>query len=79
MKAGIQQFVILAAGLDARAWRIPNMHKSIKVFEVDVPRAIMYKKTKLHLLEGIYTLDCSRIEVCKCECRCCPLPTKLCY
>lgn len=44
---GVTQFVIVAAGLDTRAWRLPNLdnHKSpVKIFEVDVSRAFEYKR-----------------------------------
>ena len=40
---GVKQFVILAAGLDMRAWRIPSMGADVTVFELDIPRAHAYK------------------------------------
>jgi methyltransferase (TIGR00027 family) len=39
---GIQQAVILAAGLDARAWRLPWVTGSI-VFEIDQPKVLQFK------------------------------------
>jgi len=61
LDAGCKQFVILAAGLDARAWRLPRLDKSVKVFEVDVPRAMAYKSQKLEEI-GL-ECDCTRIVV----------------
>ena len=43
LETGVTQFVILAAGLDARAWRLPRLSSSVTVFEVDVPLAMAYK------------------------------------
>lgn len=40
--AGIRQAVILAAGLDARAWRLPWIHDSV-VFEIDQPQVLQFK------------------------------------
>ena len=44
LDGGVRQFVILGAGLDARAWRLPRLSESVRVFELDVPAAIAYKK-----------------------------------
>ncbi|MDF3337606.1 SAM-dependent methyltransferase [Mycolicibacterium septicum] len=41
--AGIRQSVILAAGLDARAWRLPWIHDSV-VFEIDQPQVLQFKE-----------------------------------
>jgi methyltransferase (TIGR00027 family) len=43
---GIEQAVILAAGLDARAWRLPWVHGST-VFEIDQPRVLAFKAETL--------------------------------
>lgn len=43
---GIGQVVILGAGLDTRAYRLPGI-QAVKVFEVDLPRAQEEKKKKL--------------------------------
>lgn len=40
--AGIRQSVILAAGLDARTWRLPWIHDSV-VFEIDQPQVLQFK------------------------------------
>lgn len=40
--AGIRQAVILAAGLDARAWRLPWIHDTV-VFEIDQPQVLAFK------------------------------------
>jgi methyltransferase (TIGR00027 family) len=43
---GIDQFVILGAGLDTRAYRLPRIDK-LRVFEVDLPKVQNDKKAKL--------------------------------
>lgn len=40
--AGIRQAVILAAGLDARTWRLPWVHDTV-VFEIDQPQVLQFK------------------------------------
>lgn len=44
--AGIRQSVILAAGLDARAWRLPWIQDSV-VFEIDQPQVLRFKQEVL--------------------------------
>jgi methyltransferase (TIGR00027 family) len=44
--AGIQQVVILAAGLDARAWRLPWVSDTV-VFEIDQPKVLQFKADTL--------------------------------
>jgi methyltransferase (TIGR00027 family) len=44
--AGIRQAVILAAGLDARCWRLPWPHGTT-VFELDQPRVLEFKSSTL--------------------------------
>jgi methyltransferase (TIGR00027 family) len=43
---GIEQAVILAAGLDARAWRLPWVHGTV-VYEIDQPRVLAFKADTL--------------------------------
>jgi methyltransferase (TIGR00027 family) len=43
---GIDQAVILAAGLDARAWRLPWVDGSV-VYEIDQPRVLAFKANTL--------------------------------
>ena len=43
---GIDQAVILAAGLDARAWRLPWVHGSV-VYEIDQPQVLAFKADAL--------------------------------
>ncbi|WP_099038277.1 SAM-dependent methyltransferase [Mycobacterium neglectum] len=43
---GIEQAVILAAGLDARAWRLPWRDDSV-VFEIDQPKVLAFKAETL--------------------------------
>ncbi|MGO8946054.1 MAG: SAM-dependent methyltransferase [Ktedonobacterales bacterium] len=45
--AGFQQVVILGAGFDARAYRLPGMEK-VRVFEVDHPVTLAAKQRLLH-------------------------------
>lgn len=44
--AGIRQVVILAAGLDARAWRLPWVSDTV-VFEIDQPKVLQFKAETL--------------------------------
>jgi methyltransferase (TIGR00027 family) len=44
--SGIRQSVILAAGLDARAWRLPWIPDSV-VFEIDQPQVLQFKSEVL--------------------------------
>ena len=44
---GIRQAVILAAGLDARAWRLPWNDGSV-VYEIDQPKVLAFKTETLH-------------------------------
>ena len=44
--AGIRQVVILAAGLDARAWRLP-WSDGTQVFELDQPKVLDFKSSTL--------------------------------
>jgi methyltransferase (TIGR00027 family) len=48
-KAGIRQVVILASGLDARAYRLP-WPASTTVYEIDQPQVIEFKTTTLSRL-----------------------------
>ena len=43
---GIRQIVILAAGLDARAWRLPWVEGTV-VFEIDQPKVLEFKAETL--------------------------------
>ena len=46
LRSGIDQLVILGAGLDARAWRLDAL-KQATVFEVDHPSTQQYKKERI--------------------------------
>lgn len=46
MRAGIRQVVILAAGLDSRAYRL-NWPAGTTVFEIDQPKVLQYKTSTL--------------------------------
>jgi methyltransferase (TIGR00027 family) len=50
--AGIQQLVILGAGLDSRAYRFEKLKGHIKVFEVDHPATQVVKQNKLRKIFG---------------------------
>jgi methyltransferase (TIGR00027 family) len=51
LAAGIQAVVILGAGLDTRAYRLPAL-SAMPVFEVDLPENIAYKRNILQKLYG---------------------------
>jgi methyltransferase (TIGR00027 family) len=46
-KSGVRQVVILAAGLDARAWRLP-WPDGVTVYELDQPKVLEFKSATLH-------------------------------
>ncbi len=48
-RSGIRQAVILAAGLDARAYRLPWPEGTV-VYEVDLPEVIEFKTSTLNKL-----------------------------
>jgi methyltransferase (TIGR00027 family) len=58
--AGIEQIVMLAAGLDARCWRLP-WPDGVTVFELDQPRVLDFKASTLHQHGAEPT--CNRIAV----------------
>jgi methyltransferase (TIGR00027 family) len=50
IKHGISQYVILGAGLDSFAYRRPDLHDKLHIFEVDYPATQQWKKTRLQEL-----------------------------
>jgi methyltransferase (TIGR00027 family) len=48
---GINQAVILAAGLDARAWRLPWLDTNV-VYEIDLPGVLRFKQETVAALGG---------------------------
>jgi methyltransferase (TIGR00027 family) len=46
VRAGVGQLVILGAGLDARAWRLPELAE-VRAFEVDHPSTQAYKRAQI--------------------------------
>ena len=46
---GVDQAVILAAGLDARAWRLPWVDSSV-VYEIDLPKVLQFKTETVEAL-----------------------------
>jgi methyltransferase (TIGR00027 family) len=58
--AGIRQAVILAAGLDARCWRLP-WPDGVTVYELDQPRVLDFKASTLH--EDGFDPTCDRVGV----------------
>jgi methyltransferase (TIGR00027 family) len=59
-RAGIRQAVILAAGLDARSWRLP-WPDGVTVYELDQPKVLDFKASTLH--EHGAEPACNRITV----------------
>jgi len=49
---GIQQLVILGAGLDSRAYRFEQLKDQVKVFEIDHPATQLVKQKKLRKIFG---------------------------
>jgi len=60
--ASLRQAVILAAGLDTRAYRLPWPAKVV-VYEVDQPRVIEFKTRTLAGLGATPTVDCRPVGV----------------
>lgn len=61
--SGCTQLVILAAGLDARAWRLPRL-SNVTVYEVDVPRSHAFKRERIAKLPSdLATPACRRVAV----------------
>lgn len=58
--AGIRQAVILAAGLDARSWRLP-WPDGMTVYELDQPKVLEFKAATLSAHQA--TPTCNRIAV----------------
>jgi methyltransferase (TIGR00027 family) len=52
LSAGTEQVVILGAGFDSRAYRIPGIEKA-RVFEVDHPATVAAKKAVLKRIRGL--------------------------
>ena len=61
-RAGIRQAVILASGLDARAFRLA-WPADMTVFEVDQPRVIEFKSTTLAGLRAVPTAELRTVSV----------------
>ncbi len=59
-KEGIRQAVIVAAGLDARAWRLP-WPAGTTVYEIDQSAVLEFKSATLHASAD--QLKCARVEV----------------
>ena len=59
-KAGVRQFVILGAGLDARAFRLA-WPQGTRLFEVDVPEMVRFKEDALARIDA--APRCERIPV----------------
>jgi methyltransferase (TIGR00027 family) len=58
LSQGIRQIVMLAAGMDSRAYRMP-FPKGTKIFELDQPDVLQYKQEKL----GQFEPNCERIAL----------------
>jgi len=59
---GIESIVILGAGLDARAYRIPGINQT-KVFEVDQPYTLNFKKEKITNLLGSFPSHVTHVPI----------------
>jgi methyltransferase (TIGR00027 family) len=58
--SGVRQVVILAAGLDARSWRLP-WPDGVTVYELDQPKVLHFKASTLH--EHGAEPACNRVAV----------------
>jgi methyltransferase (TIGR00027 family) len=57
VKAGARQLVLLGAGLDARAWRMPELEQ-VTVFELDHPATRVYKQERVGQLSPLARRVC---------------------
>ncbi len=57
--AGARQLVVLGAGLDARAWRMPELRET-SVFELDHPSTQTYKRERTRGLDPL----CREVRLC---------------
>jgi len=60
--AGVRQAVILAAGLDARSYRLP-WPEAMVVFEIDQPEVLAFKKETLAGLDAAPTADLRPVAI----------------
>jgi len=65
MEEGCKQFVLLAAGLDARAWRMPRMDRSVSIFELDVQECFDFKAERIAEMQALADEEpsCTRVTV----------------
>ena len=62
MAAGVRQAVILAAGLDARAYRL-SWPAGVTVFEIDQPQVIQFKNATLADLDAQATAELRAVSI----------------
>jgi methyltransferase (TIGR00027 family) len=62
LKTKIESVVILGAGLDTLAYRIPQL-STHRVYEVDLPENIHYKKKKLETIYGMVPSNVSLVLI----------------
>lgn len=60
---GIEQLVILGAGYDSRAYRLGELLKNIKVFELDHPTTQRIKKAKIKSLFGFFPDNITYVSI----------------
>jgi methyltransferase (TIGR00027 family) len=62
LEEGISQVVILGAGFDARAYRIP-CSKAVRFFEVDHPDTLKFKQARLETISGVSLRNTRHVEI----------------
>ena len=60
--AGVDQYVLLGAGIDTFAQRRPDIASHLRVFEIDRPRAQAWKQQRLAALAGFGTPGLAEIR-----------------
>ena len=63
LKDGLQQLVILGAGLDSRAYRFDGLKDRVKVFEVDHPATQAEKLARVQAIFGILPAHVAYVPV----------------
>jgi methyltransferase (TIGR00027 family) len=61
VRAGAEQLVVLGAGLDARAWRMPQLSSAV-VYEIDHPATQAYKRARFETRASL-AMDVRFVEV----------------
>jgi methyltransferase (TIGR00027 family) len=63
VRAGAAQVVILGAGYDSRAYRLRELLKDVRVFEVDYGPTQEYKKRRVQEIFGCFPTNLTYVPI----------------